>query len=240
MCKHSHSTHAPSPPSGGAFGALLCRKEFLLNCSSHSPQIIDLRPRSCGATVLLSATFSGNGCACCRAGFGSKEQRLLQTPDLVVLLISYLLKCSYCRCVCLFFPLCGSFSSKLPLTYLAKKKMKLGTFSLLLFIEGTLPDYFSLVWITQRGVMRRVLGPGVREVACWSCTVNPSLKKPCPFYPSLLCPYSSLCWECPSHSWLLSKLLVFQDPAQVSLSEKSFLCLFSAPHPSPCCSTKLG
>ena len=97
MCKHSHSTHAPSPPSGGAFGALLCRKEFLLNCSSHSPQIIDLRPRSCGATVLLSATFSGNGCACCRAGFGSKEQRLLQTPDLVVLLISYLLKCSYCR-----------------------------------------------------------------------------------------------------------------------------------------------
>ena len=156
MCKHSHSTHAPSPPSGGAFGALLCRKEFLLNCSSHSPQISDLRPRSCGATVLLSATFSGNGCACCRAGFGSKEQRLLQTPDLVVLLISYLLKCSYCRCVCLFFPLCGSFSSKLPLTYLAKKKMKLGTFSLLLFIEGTLPDYFSLVWITQRGVMRRV------------------------------------------------------------------------------------
>ena len=156
VCKHSHSTHAPSPASGGAFGALLCRKEFLLNCSSHSPQIIDLRPRSCGATVLLSATLNGNGCACCRAGFGSKEQRLLQTPDLVVLLISYLLKCSYCRCVCLFFPLCGSFSSKLPLTYLAKKKMKLGTFSLLLFIEGTLLDCFSLVWITQRGVMRRV------------------------------------------------------------------------------------
>lgn len=58
----------------------------------------------------------------------------------------------------LFFPLCGSFSSKLPLTYLAKKKMKLGTFSLLLFIEGTLLDCFSLVWITQRGVMRRVWG----------------------------------------------------------------------------------
>lgn len=31
----------PSPPSGGAFRALLCRKEFLLNCSSHSPQIIE-------------------------------------------------------------------------------------------------------------------------------------------------------------------------------------------------------
>lgn len=41
-----------------------------------------------------------------RAGFGSEEQRLLQTPDLVVLLISYLLKnaptVGVYVCVCLF------------------------------------------------------------------------------------------------------------------------------------------
>lgn len=126
MCKHSHSTHAPSPASGGAFGALLCRKEFLLNCSSHSPQIIDLRPRSCGATVLLSATLNGNGCACCRAGFGSKEQRLLQTPDLVVLLISYLLKCSYCRCVCFVFSTLWKFFIQTSFNLLGKEENETG------------------------------------------------------------------------------------------------------------------
>lgn len=51
-----------------------------------------------------------------------KKQRLLQTPDLVVLLISCLLKCSYCWCVCVFVPLLEVFI-KLPLTYLAKNKM---------------------------------------------------------------------------------------------------------------------
>lgn len=123
VCANTPTPHAPPPPSGGAFGALLCGKEFLLNCSSHSPRITDPRPRPCGAAVLLPATFNGNGCTRCRARSGSTEQRLLQTPDLVVLLVSYLLKCSYCWCVCLFFPRGGSFSSKLPLTYLAKNKM---------------------------------------------------------------------------------------------------------------------
>lgn len=142
VCKHSYFTHAP-PPSGGAFGALLCRKEFLLNCSSHSPpnHWAALRPRPRGATVLLSATFHGNSCACCRAGFGSEEQRLLQTPDLVVLLISYLFfkKCSYCWClfvssfVCLF-SFYENFSSKLTLTYLVKIKLTYWNWETLLFI----------------------------------------------------------------------------------------------------------
>lgn len=70
---------------------------------THPKSLNDLRPRSCGATVLLSATFNRNGCTCCRAGFGSEEQRLLQTPNLVVLLTSYLLKCSTVGVfVCLF------------------------------------------------------------------------------------------------------------------------------------------
>lgn len=109
VCADTPIPHAhPLPPSGGAFGTLLCRKEFLLNCSSHSPpdRCMPLRSRSCGAAVLLSATCHRSSCACGRAGFGSEEQRLLQTPDLVVLLISYLLKkmllLLVCMCVCLF------------------------------------------------------------------------------------------------------------------------------------------
>lgn len=42
QCVQTRPLHTrPLPPSGGAFGALLCRKEFLLNCSSHSPQITE-------------------------------------------------------------------------------------------------------------------------------------------------------------------------------------------------------
>lgn len=60
VCKHSCFTHAP-PPSGGAFGALLCRKEFLLHCSSHSPpnHWAALRPRPWGATVMLLPLSTG-------------------------------------------------------------------------------------------------------------------------------------------------------------------------------------
>lgn len=52
--------------------------------------------------MLLSATLNGNGYACCRAGVGSEEQRLLQTPDLVVLLISVSSKNAPTVDVCLF------------------------------------------------------------------------------------------------------------------------------------------
>lgn len=42
QCVQTRPLHTRPPPlSGGAFGALLCRKEFLLNCSSHSPQITE-------------------------------------------------------------------------------------------------------------------------------------------------------------------------------------------------------
>lgn len=84
-----------------------------------------LRPdpavRQCCSLLLSTGTAVRLG----RAGFGSEEQRLLQTPDLVVLLISYLLKNAptvgvY---VCVFVPFCGSCSSKHFLTYLAKNKM---------------------------------------------------------------------------------------------------------------------
>lgn len=81
--------HTCSSPSGGAFGALLCRKNSCWTVAlTHPNHWATLRPEPCAATVLLSATFNGNSCGCCRAGFGSGEQRLLQTPDLVVLLIS--------------------------------------------------------------------------------------------------------------------------------------------------------
>lgn len=88
--------HTRPAPSGGAFGALLCRKEFLLNCSSHSPRITE-RP---AAQSLLR---SGGCCARRRAGLGSEEQRLLLTPDLVVLLTSYLLKNAPTVGVCVYF-----------------------------------------------------------------------------------------------------------------------------------------
>lgn len=126
LCVQTLPLHTrPLPPSGGAFGALLCRKEFLLNCSSHSPQIIEWPwgpdPAGPGAA---SAAFHGDGRARSRAGSGPEEQRLLQTPDLAVLLISYLLKNAPTVgvCVCLF-PFCGSFSSKLPFISLAKSEL---------------------------------------------------------------------------------------------------------------------
>lgn len=50
--------------------------------------------------------FPGNSCACCRAGCGSEEQRLLQTPDLVALLISYLLKKMLLLLVCVCLLVC--------------------------------------------------------------------------------------------------------------------------------------
>lgn len=109
-----------------------------------------LRPRSCGATVLLSATFNGNSCTCCRAGFGSEEQRLLQTPDLVVLLISYLLKNAPTVgvFVCLF--ILWKFFIQ-TLTWQRKKTdlLKLGNFSRLLFSKGILLDYFPLIIYTK-------------------------------------------------------------------------------------------
>lgn len=83
--------NTPSP-SRRAFGALLCRKEFLLNCSSHSPESWTARGPDPVVQQCCFRSSQWEQLCVLQAGFGSEEQRLLQTPDLVVLLISYLLK----------------------------------------------------------------------------------------------------------------------------------------------------
>lgn len=86
-----------------------------------------LRPRPCGAQVLPLRLPMGTAVRAAGQDLGPKSKRLLQTPDLVVLLISYLLKNAPTVgvFVCLF-PFCGSFSSKLPFIYLAKSELTYG------------------------------------------------------------------------------------------------------------------
>lgn len=118
-----------------------------------------LRPRSCGARVLLPRLPVGTAVRG-RAGSGPKAQRLLQTPDWAVLLISYLLKnaptVGVLVCV---FPFRGSFSSKLPFTDLAKRDWltEIGKLPFFCFPKEATRRLPSAL-CSQRGVMGGVWG----------------------------------------------------------------------------------
>lgn len=135
----------PLPPSGGAFGALLCRKEFLLNCSSHPRSLNDPEAQTLRCPGAASATSHGDGRARGRAGSGPEEQKttadtwLGGSPDFLSPE-----KCSYCWCVCLFVSILWKFFIQTSFHLLGKERIdlrKLGNSALLLFSEGTPLDY---------------------------------------------------------------------------------------------------
>lgn len=109
-----------------------------------------------------ASAVRGDGRVCRRAGSGSEEQRLLQTPDLVVLLIPCLLRnAPTVGCVCLFVSILWKFFIQTSFHLLGKERidfLKSGSSSLLLCSEGTPLDCCHRVCIPQRGVMGRVWG----------------------------------------------------------------------------------
>lgn len=144
----------PLPPSGGAFRALLRRKEFLLNCSSHSPQIIEWpwgpdpavhrccfchfqRERPC---VLQDGIWARRAKTTADTWLGGSPDFL--SPE----------KCSYCWCVCLFVCILWKFFIQTSFHLLGKERidwLKLGNSALLLFSKGTPLDYCHPFYIPK-------------------------------------------------------------------------------------------
>lgn len=162
VCANTPAPHTPPPPSGGAFGALLCRKQFLLNCSSHSPRIIewpwgpDPAVHRGGVCCPWRRPRVSQGRIWFRRAKTTADTWLGGSPDSLSPE-----KCSYCWCVCLFVSILWKFFIQTSFRLLGEERMdflKSGSSSLLLCSEGTPLDCCHRVCIPQRGVMGRVWG----------------------------------------------------------------------------------